>query len=81
MTNQPTKTDWVREAIDEAHTEIAAVPTLRKLQIEAMVADVAAGIMVLHTRDNVPVTKDMSIERARNIVGGLIHTYKFQELS
>jgi hypothetical protein len=78
---KPQTTDWVREAIDQAHAEIAAVPTTRALAIQAMIADVAAGIMVLHDRDNVPVTKDMSIERARNIVGGLIHTYKFQELT
>jgi hypothetical protein len=45
-----------------------------------MVEDVADGIRVLATRDGVQLSEDQIVERARNIVAGLIGNYAFQSL-
>jgi hypothetical protein len=42
--------------------------------------DVAAGIRVLHTRDGVDVSEEQVLERARNIVAGLIGNYSIRSL-
>ena len=42
--------------------------------------DVAEGIRVLQTRDGVKLSDDQIVERARNIVAGLIGNYSFQSL-
>lgn len=46
--------------------------------IDALVADVTAGILVLRTRDGVAVTTGQAMERARNIVAGLMGNYEIQ---
>ena len=42
--------------------------------------DVAEGIRVLQTRDGIKLSEDQIVERARNIVAGLIGNYAFQSL-
>lgn len=47
----------------------------------ALICDVAAGIEVLQTRDGIEeVTHELCVERARNIVAGLIENYRVLEL-
>lgn len=48
--------------------------------VRLLVEDVADGIRVLQTRDGVKITDDQVIERARNIVAGLIGNYAIQSL-
>ncbi|MDB4979713.1 MAG: hypothetical protein JWM82_465 [Myxococcales bacterium] len=45
-----------------------------------LVDDVADGIRVLHTRDGIKLSEDQIVERARNIVAGLIGNYRIQTL-
>ena len=45
-----------------------------------LIEDVADGIRVLQTRDGVKLTDDQIVERARNIVAGLIGNYHIQSL-
>ena len=45
-----------------------------------LLEDVAAGIRVLHTRDGLALSEEQVIERARNIVAGLIGNYRIQSL-
>lgn len=40
-----------------------------------LVEDVADGIRILRTRDNIDVPEDIVYERARNIVAGLVGNY------
>ena len=42
--------------------------------------DVADGIRVLQTRDGIKLSEDQIVERARNIVAGLIGNYSIQSL-
>ena len=44
--------------------------------IGRLLADVAAGIRVLATRDGIALTEKQVIERARNIVAGLMGNYR-----
>jgi len=44
--------------------------------IAKLLADVAAGIRVLATRDGVALTEKQVAERARNIVAGLMGNYR-----
>lgn len=48
--------------------------------VRLLVEDVAEGIRVLKTRDGVKLSEDQVIERARNIVAGLIGNYAIQSL-
>jgi hypothetical protein len=48
--------------------------------VRLLVEDVAEGIRVLHTRDGIKLTEDQIVERARNIVAGLIGNYAIQSL-
>jgi hypothetical protein len=48
--------------------------------VRLLVEDVADGIRVLQTRDGIVLTDDQIIERARNIVAGLIGNYAIQSL-
>jgi len=48
--------------------------------VRLLVEDVADGIRVLQTRDGVKLSEDQVVERARNIVAGLIGNYAFQSL-
>lgn len=45
-----------------------------------MIADVTAGILVLRLRDGVDITAGQAIERARNIVAGLVANYEIRRL-
>jgi ribosomal protein S30 len=51
------------------------LPTIRLL-----LEDITAGIRVLKTRDGVAVSDEQILERARNIVTGLIGNYRIQSL-
>jgi len=53
----------------------AQLPTVRHL-----LKDVAEGIRVLQTRDGVDVSDEQILERARNIVTGLIGNYSIRAL-
>jgi hypothetical protein len=44
------------------------------------VEDVSEGIRVLQTRDGIKLSDDQIVERARNIVAGLIGNYNIQSL-
>jgi hypothetical protein len=44
------------------------------------VEDIADGIRVLHTRDGIKLSEEQIVERARNIVAGLIGNYNIQSL-
>jgi hypothetical protein len=48
--------------------------------VRLLVEDVAEGIRVLQTRDGIKLSEDQIVERARNIVAGLIGNYTFQSL-
>ena len=53
----------------------AQPPTVRSL-----VLDVAAGIRVLQSRDGVELSDEQILERARNIVTGLVGNYRIVSL-
>jgi hypothetical protein len=48
--------------------------------VRLLVEDVAEGIRVLQTRDGIKLSEDLIVERARNIVAGLIGNYAIQSL-
>jgi hypothetical protein len=48
--------------------------------VRLLVEDVADGIRVLQTRDGIKLSEEQIVERARNIVAGLIGNYSFQSL-
>jgi hypothetical protein len=48
--------------------------------VRLLVEDVADGIRVLQTRDGIKLSEDQIVERARNIVAGLIGNYSIQSL-
>ena len=50
-------------------------PTVRLL-----LQDIAEGIRVLQTRDGVDLTNEQILERARNIVTGLLGNYRIRSL-
>jgi len=50
-------------------------PTVRLL-----LQDIAEGIRVLQTRDGVDVSNEQILERARNIVTGLLGNYRIRSL-
>jgi hypothetical protein len=50
-------------------------PTVRLL-----LQDVAEGIRVLQTRDGIDVSNEQILERARNIVTGLLGNYRIRSL-
>jgi hypothetical protein len=50
-------------------------PTVRSL-----LQDVAEGIRVLQTRDGIDLTNEQILERARNIVTGLLGNYRIRAL-
>ena len=53
----------------------ANLPTVRLL-----LQDVASGIRVLQSRDGVALSDEQILERARNIVAGLVGNYKIVSL-
>ena len=56
-------------------TAAVQMPTVRHL-----LKDVADGIRVLQTRDGIEVSDEQILERARNIVTGLIGNYSIRSL-
>jgi hypothetical protein len=46
--------------------------------IDALVSDITDGILVLKSRDGVALTTGQALERARNIVAGLMGNYDIQ---
>ncbi len=53
---------------DEAH----------KILLGQLVEDIAAGVRVLRTRDGLPVSEFQVMDRARNIVAGLVGNYRIE---
>ena len=51
------------------------LPTLR-----ALMDDISAGIRVLHSRDGIELSDEQILERARNIVTGLMGNYRIVSL-
>lgn len=45
-----------------------------------LMSDVAAGIRVLSQRDGLQLTEEQILERARNIVAGLLGNYRIESL-
>lgn len=45
-----------------------------------LLRDIAAGIRVLQSRDGVELSESLILERARNIVMGLLGNYRIQAL-
>jgi hypothetical protein len=48
--------------------------------VRLLLQDVAEGIRVLQTRDGVDLTNEQILERARNIVTGLLGNYRIRSL-
>jgi hypothetical protein len=48
--------------------------------VKLLLEDVADGLRVLKTRDGLALSDDQIVERARNIVAGLIGNYRIQSL-
>ncbi len=59
----------------QARPKNVPLPTARLL-----VRDIAEGIRVLQTRDGIDLTEEQILERARNIVTGLLGNYKIRSL-
>ena len=63
-----------REAA-RSRQKAAPSPTVRLL-----LQDVAEGIRVLQTRDGIDLTDEQILERARNIVTGLLGNYRIKSI-
>lgn len=50
------------------------------MTVRLLLQDVADGIRVLQTRDGIDLTDEQIIERARNIVTGLLGNYRIRSL-
>jgi hypothetical protein len=50
-------------------------------QLAKLVADVAEGLRVWRRRDGVELSEEQILERARNIVAGLVGNYRVEPLS
>jgi hypothetical protein len=48
--------------------------------VRLLLEDIAAGIRVLQTRDGIALSDEQILERARNIVAGLIGNYRIRSL-
>jgi len=55
-------------------------PSPKLPTVRALLQDVAAGIRVLRTRDGLDITDEQILERARNIVTGLVGNYRIASL-
>jgi hypothetical protein len=56
----------------------AAIPTPPTVRM--LLQDIAEGIRVLQTRDGVDLSNEQILERARNIVTGLLGNYRIRAL-
>jgi hypothetical protein len=50
------------------------------MTVRLLLQDVAEGIRVLQTRDGVDLSDDQILERARNIVTGLLGNYRIRSI-
>jgi hypothetical protein len=48
--------------------------------VRLLLQDIAEGIRVLQTRDGIDLTNEQILERARNIVTGLLGNYRIRSL-
>lgn len=74
--------DCARDAMMHAKAEALSggpipPPSGRSL-VEQLVEDVADGLRVLRTRDGVWISEDQILDRARNIVQGLVYNYSVE---
>lgn len=60
---------------DVVRARLKAAGTL-PATVRQLLQDVADGIRVFKTRDNIPLSNEQILERARNIVAGLVGNYK-----
>ena len=67
-----------REAARARTRQRSSYPTQPTVRL--LLQDIADGIRVLQTRDGVEVSEDQILERARNIVTGLLGNYKIRAL-
>ena len=65
-----------REATRSRHKAALVPPPTVRLLLQ----DIAEGIRVLQTRDGVDLTNEQILERARNIVTGLLGNYRIRAL-
>jgi hypothetical protein len=65
----------LRRETSRSKQKNAELPTARQL-----LQDVAEGIRVLQTRDGIELTDAQILERARNIVTGLLGNYRIRSL-
>ena len=72
---QPNYDHVLRRETSRPKQKTAEVPTARQL-----LQDVAEGIRVLQTRDGIELTDEQILERARNIVTGLLGNYRIRSL-
>ena len=71
----------MRTIVRRRVTRVREPPPTPSLAVaRQLLDDVAAGIRVLRTRDGVELSDTQVIERARNIVAGLIGNYAIQSL-
>lgn len=64
----------------EAKRNREAVAMERAATEESLVADIRAGLLVLRTRDNVPISDDQIEERSRNLACGILGNYRVERL-
>ena len=50
------------------------------MTVRLLLQDVAEGIRVLQTRDGIELTNEQILERARNIVTGLLGNYRIRSI-
>jgi hypothetical protein len=60
-----------------SRSKTKAVPVMT---VRLLLQDVAEGIRVLQTRDGVDLTDEQILERARNIVTGLLGNYRIRSI-
>jgi hypothetical protein len=65
----------LRREAARTRRQTTKLPTVRQL-----LDDVTAGIRVLQTRDGIALSDAQILERARNIVAGLIGNYRIHSL-
>src|SRR5579871_5327703 len=78
---------WFQAGLDTMIVGIVPRETTRSRQksvpvmtVRLLLQDVAEGIRVLQTRDGVDLSDEQILERARNIVTGLLGNYKIRSI-
>jgi len=67
-----------RETTRSRQRQKAALPPAPTVRL--LLQDIAEGIRVLQTRDGIDLTDEQILERARNIVTGLLGNYRIRAL-